>query len=118
MDRLCEAADRWHEATERRKQELLASISMLERQDRDRGVTVLVPTKGLPSHEVELRTIGEALELVTLEQDLEHDRLEAMKREVMTAEAALASRKPVSRRRSTRGLRRSARPFPRTIVRS
>ncbi|XP_073364587.1 uncharacterized protein [Aegilops tauschii subsp. strangulata] len=49
--------------------------------------------EGLSNHEVVLRALGEALELVASEQDFERDRLEVMEHQVMTAEAALASRK-------------------------
>ncbi|XP_020165789.1 uncharacterized protein [Aegilops tauschii subsp. strangulata] len=64
----------------------------MEREAREREVIAPVPAEGLSNREVELRALGEALELVALEQDLERDRLEMMERQVMTVEAALTSR--------------------------
>ncbi|XP_044377842.1 uncharacterized protein [Triticum aestivum] len=85
-----EDADRRREAAERREHELLASIASLERQAREHGVMALAPTRGSSSREEEIRAVGEALELVASEQELELDQLEAMERQVMTAEAVLA----------------------------
>ena len=68
----------------------MSSVMTMEREAREREVIAPVPAEGLSNREVELRALGEALELVALEQDLERDRLEMMERQVMTAEAVLA----------------------------
>lgn len=86
------AADLRCEAVERHEQELLVSALVLERRVRELEAIAPTPTRGPLIREAGLRALEESLELVALEQNLEHDRLEVMECQVITAEAALASR--------------------------
>ena len=81
-----------HKATEKRERELSASVAALGRQAWEREAIAPVPTEGLSIYKVGICTLEEALEMVASEQNLESDRLEVLERQVMTTEAAQASR--------------------------